>query len=103
MKTINKVQLVCFFVISVFLLGFSEAPSESTSENILISSLSIVDTKIDREPCYKQSGDLEIKKDCTVTIKNDDMDIEITLHDVGTWNCLKLKAKAAWASLTGKL
>jgi len=103
MKTINKVQLVCFFVISVFLLGFSEAPSERASKNILISSLSIVGTEIDRAPCYKQPGELEIRKDCTVTIKNDDMDIEITLHDVGTWDCLKLKVKAAWASRTGNL
>lgn len=46
--------------------------------------------------CNAEFKSIFESKDCTVRVKTDDMDIELTLHDVSWWDCTRLKLKALW-------
>ena len=54
-------------------------------------------------PCESYAETNSISRECTIRIKTDDMDLEITLHDVGRWDCFKLKVRGLWSRITGRL
>lgn len=46
--------------------------------------------------CAKSERDLDELLDCTIRIRTDDMDIEVTFEDVSLWTCAKLKVGNWW-------
>lgn len=49
-------------------------------------------------PTLECGGDTEetIKRDCTVRVTTDNIDVEVTFYDVSWWTCAKLKVGAWW-------
>ena len=66
-------------------LGISDSPERANHMNVIVNS-----------SCSSIPLSVFEARDCTVTVKTDDMDIELTLHDVSWWDCTKLKLKALW-------
>lgn len=46
--------------------------------------------------CANSENELDEIVDCTIRIKTEDMDIEVTFEDVSLWTCAKLKVGNWW-------
>lgn len=82
----------------VILSGFTSLPANETESNQILHPDYILFGMAEYTPliCNEEFSSYMELRDCTVNIQTDDMDIEVTLHDVSWWDCTKLKLKALW-------
>lgn len=90
-------------MIGATFLGSFDSVYASETGDVNLEIVTIEKIDYEEVPCKTETNNLTDMGDCSVTIKTDDMEIEVTLHDVSTWECIKLKAKALWAKLTGDI
>ena len=103
MKKYNKMKIVFCLMIGAIFFGSLDSVYAAESDDIGVEIVTVEKVDYEEVQCKPESNIPTDMGDCSVTIKTDDMDIEVTLHDVSTWECVKLKAKALWAKLTGDL
>ncbi|PWN07076.1 hypothetical protein [Rhodohalobacter mucosus] len=98
----NQICKYRFLVVISFLFlilsGFTIKPTSGEDLKItLASNVSFLEVQQSTSAlCNASSIYLSEARDCVIRVKTDDMDIELTLHDVGWWDCTKLKLKALW-------
>lgn len=82
----------------IILSGFTDKPTSNDNFKSVLSSDAFVLEKHQNNSffCNESSIYLSDTRDCTIRVKTDDMDIELTLHDVSWWDCTKLKLRALW-------
>lgn len=85
-------------VLLMILSGFTNLPVNETESNHVLHSDYILLGMVENTSlmCNEKFSSYMEVRDCTVKIQTDDMDIEVTLHDVSWWDCTKLKLKALW-------
>ena len=95
-------MVFCIMIGAIFFGSFDSVHASAT-DDVSVEIVTVEKTYYEEVPCKTESNILTDMGDCSVTIKTDDMEIEVTLHDVSTWECIKLKAKALWAKITGDI
>jgi hypothetical protein len=97
-KHFNPFNSMFLPVLLVILSGFTSLPANEIESNHSLHSEYILLGMVENTTliCNEKFSSYMERRDCTVKIKTDDMDIEVTLHDVSWWDCTKLKLKALW-------
>lgn len=104
MRKYNRVMKIAFCImIGAIFFGSFNSVYANESDDTGVEIVTVEKLDYEEVQCKSESNILTDMGDCSVTIKTDDMELEVTLHDVSTWQCIKLKARALWAKVTGKI
>lgn len=101
----HKIILMPLLFVFLATSGFTtkyDSVSETEME-IMTNQIQFTSEESLNLPCYNYAETHSLSRECTISIQTDDIDIEVTLHDVSSWDCFKLKARAVWYKITGQL
>ena len=92
-------RLVYFTLVIVFILSFNDLSAKDITNEISgLSNSTEMITTIDnyQVSCFETFNYVQLKRDCTVRIKNETYDLEVTFEDVTWFQCMKMKLAAWW-------
>lgn len=102
-NVVNKNSFFAIFMLLFLFFGSVNGISKEATGNGAVSGYAGEQFAVVAAPfagCGAETGEnLALSVDCTIRVKTDDMDVEITFHDISRWDCVKLKVGSWWNRL----
>lgn len=82
-----KVKILAICVIAFFSVPTSSFSISSLNAPVKPASL-VLEDNTTIVPCGSVRGDQAVDISCTIKVRTDEMDLKITIHDIGLINCI---------------
>ncbi|MEX0722124.1 MAG: hypothetical protein WD059_15710 [Balneolaceae bacterium] len=100
MKSYKKISgtIALVMLLSLSSSNWNNTTADSLEKDIKSDSIELIfdDSTTQNFACGSESQLNLVLRDCTVTMKGDNYELEVTFYDVSWWTCTKLKIGTWW-------